>query len=239
MKTARVYENKGISQFELSKKILNNLSQFNLKPITKLVLLYLCDCYNPKKAEMFPKQSTIADKLGVSEASVIRAIQELHKEGLIVSERKYTNRYKFTSKIVCECPQDNFLCKKQMQVKESQNESLSTCKLQPHEHEQTKELNKRTNIDDYKFLKEYAISKGAKNIPAYINSLVRSGAAKQIIKELKISVNNRKYMEKAIIENSQNLEYAKNHRISEEAFNEFSQKMRKIFENQGLKKTIK
>lgn len=209
MKTARVYENKGISQFELSKQILNNLSQFNLKPITKLVLLYLCDCYNPNKAEMFPKQSTIADKLGVSEASVIRAISELHKEGLIVSERKYTNRYKFTSKIVGEYPQDNFLCKKEMQVKGSQNESLSTCKLQPHEHEQTKELNKRTNIQDFRILREYAVSKGAKNINAYINALVKSGSAKEIIKNEKQKMANIKAMEANTAKVIKDLEFAK------------------------------
>lgn len=236
MKTATKHATHGISQFELSKKILNNLSQFNLKPITKLVLLYLCDCYNPKKAEMFPKQSTIADKLGVSEASVIRAISELHREGLIVSERKYTNKYKFTPKIVCETPQNNFLCKKQMQVKNSQNEILETCKMQLHEHEQTKELNKRTNINDYKVLREYAISRGAKNIPAYINALVKSGASKQIIKEFKQKEANRKAMLQSVCDNKNNLEYAKEHRISEKAFNEISQRMRKIFEERGIKR---
>lgn len=236
MKTATKHATHGISQFELSKKILNNLSQFNLKPITKLVLLYLCDCYNPKKAEMFPKQATIANKLGVSEASVIRAISELHREGLIVSERKYTNRYKFTPKIVCECPQDVFLCKKQMQVKNSQNEILETCKMQPYKYEQTKELNKKTDINDYKILREYAISKGAKNIPAYINALVKSGASKQIVKEFKQKEANKRAMEQAFIDNKRNLEYARENRISEKGFNEFSQKLRKMFEERGIKR---
>lgn len=239
MKTARVYENKGISQFELSKKILNNLSQFKISPSAKLVLLYLADCYNPKNSKMFPKQKTIAAKLGISERSVIRAISELREGGLILIESNLSNRYVFGAKIGLfdTVEQKNFSSAKLS----SQNDNLSSQndKMSSSYIEQKKELNKKTNIDDYKILKEYAISKGAKNIPAYINSLVRSGASKQIIKELKISINNRKYMEKAIIENSQNLEYAKKHRISEEAFNEFSQKMRKIFENQGLKKAIK
>lgn len=239
MKTARVYENKRISQFELSKQILNNLSQFKISPSAKLVLLYLADCYNPKNSKMFPKQKTIAAKLGISERSVIRAISELREGGLILIESNLSNRYVFGAKIGLfdTVEQKNFSSAKLS----SQNDNLSSQndKMSSSYIEQKKELNKKTNIDDYKILKEYAISKGAKNIPAYINSLVRSGASKQIIKELKISVNNRKYMEKAIIENSQNLEYAKKHRISEEAFNEFSQKMRKIFENQGLKKAIK
>ena len=92
----------GFSQFELSKRVLNNLYKYDLKPIAKLVLLYLCDCYNPEHGKMFPKQSTIAKKLGVSEVSVTRAIQELHKEGLIISERKYMNSYRLGQKIVCE-----------------------------------------------------------------------------------------------------------------------------------------
>ncbi len=102
--TAKSIQLNGFTQFDLSKKVLNNLNNYNLKPTAKLVLLYLCDCYNPKHGEMFPKQSTIAEKLGISEVSVTRAVQELHKEGLLISERKYTNKYKFTSRIVAECP---------------------------------------------------------------------------------------------------------------------------------------
>lgn len=227
MKTARVYENKGISQFELSKQILNNLSQFKISPSAKLVLLYLADCYNPKTAKMFPKQKTIAAKLGISERSVIRAISELREGGLILVESNLSNRYAFGAKIGVSdtAEQKNF----SPAILSSKNDNLSSKndKMSSSYIEQTKELNKRTNIDDYKILKEYAISKGAKNIPAYINSLVRSGAAKQIIKELKISVNNRKYMEKAIIENSQNLEYAKENRVSQEIFMSYAKDIRK------------
>lgn len=43
-------------------------------------------------------------------------------------------------------------------------------------------------------------------------------------------------MEQAFIDNKRNLEYAKEHRISEEAFNEISQRMRKIFEERGIKR---
>ena len=92
------------TQFDLTNDILNNLSQFNITPTAKLVLLYLTTCYNPKHKEVFPKQKTIAEKLGVSEVSVTRAICELHKEGLVLSERKISNKYVFTSKIVSEQP---------------------------------------------------------------------------------------------------------------------------------------
>lgn len=172
----------GFTQFDLSKKILNNLSQFNLKPTTKLVLLYLCDCYNPKHGEMFPKQSTIAAKLGVSEVSVTRAIQELHKEGLVISERKYINRYRFTSKI-------GFLhvekCHNNMIEETNQKDTKQSIKKTSHVIEQKKELNKPTNVEDYKILRDYAISKGAKNINAYVLVLQKNGSAEQIIKQHK------------------------------------------------------
>lgn len=133
---------KGISQFELTQKLLQNLNNFKLTPTAKLVLMYLSSCYNPKHAEMFPKQRTIADKIGVSEASVIRAVSELHKEGLIFSERKYTNRYVFTSKFLTSLG----ILNNKMQVDNSQNESKETCKLQALLIEQKREQNKKQKV---------------------------------------------------------------------------------------------
>lgn len=171
----------GFSQFELSKRVLNNLYKYDLKPIAKLVLLYLCDCYNPEHGKMFPKQSTIAKKLGVSEVSVTRAIQELHKEGLIISERKYMNSYRLGQKIVCETSENE---QNKMIDKTYQNEKQSI-KMIPHEHEQIKEQNKPTNVEDFKILKEYAKNKGAKNVTSYIAALKRNGSAEKIIKDFK------------------------------------------------------
>ncbi len=206
--TAEKHAVHGFSQIELTNWLLNNLSQFNLKPTTKLVLLYLSGCYNPKHADVFPKQKTIALQMGISEASVIRAIQELHKEGLIISERKYTNRYKFTSRILnlggmVECfSEDN-----KMQVENSQNEILETSKLLPpcnrtkreHIKEQTEidktksslgsqKENKGGNVyliqsEEDRILEEYAIKHGARNVKAYINTLKSTGSAKKIIRE--------------------------------------------------------
>lgn len=182
----------GLRQVDLLNYLLNNLQQFNLKPTSKLVLMYLAGCYNPKHADVFPKQKTIADKMGISEASVIRAIQELHKEGLIISERKYTNRYKFTSRILNlgamdeDLPQPN-----NMQVENSQNEISETCNLQPACIEQEKEQVKNNsddsfnNIEDYKILRNYAEQKGARNITAYIKALKANGSADRIIKQEK------------------------------------------------------
>lgn len=194
--TAKKHVGHAISGFELSKKVLNNLYNYDLKPIAKLVLLYLCDCYNPKHGEMFPKQSTIALKLGVSEVSVIRAIQELHKEGLLVSERKYINRYRFTSKIVEEQSGNEY---KEMRVKTYQNENPSI-KMIAHKHEQKREQNNLTKVEDFKILKEYAESKGAKNVKAYIEALKRNRSAEQIIKAFKEKKAANKYFERQIKE---------------------------------------
>lgn len=187
----------GFSQFRLTSNLINNLSQFDLTPTAKLVLVYLSNCYNPKKAEMFPKQKTIAAKIGVSKASVIRAICELHKEGLIVSERKYTLRYKFTSKIVSK-PLENekIFDDNNLQVETSQNETLEHCNLQPACIEQKKEQKKEPqNVVEYKILKKYAESKGAKNVGAYINALKKSGTADKIINDYKLTENANKYWE--------------------------------------------
>ena len=182
LQQAETHATHGFSQFELSKKVLNNLYKYNLKPVTKLVLLFLCDCYNPKHGEMFPKQSTIAQKLGVSEVSVIRAISELHKERLIISERKGVNRYTFTSRILSEPPINE---QNKMIVQAKQKDSSKPIKKIAPCIEQKRETKKSTNIEDYKILKQYAIKRGAKNIQAYINVLIKSGSAESIIKEYK------------------------------------------------------
>lgn len=84
------------TQFDLTKSLLQNLNKFEISPIAKLVLLELSTCYNPKRKHIFPKQKTLALKIGCSERSIVRAIQELFKAGLILVECKTTNRYVFS-----------------------------------------------------------------------------------------------------------------------------------------------
>lgn len=120
------------SQYELSKTVLNNLQQFDVSPAAKLVLLYLIDCYNPKRDIVYPKQKTIANKLGISESSVKRAIKEIAKVGAIVYETKCINHYKLTSKI--------FSLSK-LTPNKVQKETLPCVNLNPHEH--TNKTNKK------------------------------------------------------------------------------------------------
>lgn len=196
-KSAKSMSHHGFSQFELSKEILNKLSQFNLKPVAKLVLLYLCDCYNPKKQFIFPKQRTIAEKLGVSEVSVTRAVSELHKEGLIISERKLTLRYKFTSKIVSERSE---LKQNNITDEINQKDIKEPIKKTAHVIEQKRELNKPTKVDDFKILKQYAEDHKAKNVTAYINFLKRNGSTEKIISDFKAKEAADKYFAKQIKE---------------------------------------
>lgn len=176
------------TQFYLTTNIITKLNTFKLTPTAKLVLLYLTTCYNPKHKEVFPKQKTIADKLGVSEISVTRAIQELHKEGLIISERKISNIYIFTPRIVSEQP-ENLIDDKQ-QIDSKENIKM----IDSYIHEQTKRTNKEQTVinkggnvysEDDEILKDYAIKHGARNIDAYINTLKSSKSAEKIICEYK------------------------------------------------------
>ena len=173
------------TQFDLTNDILNNLSQFNITPTAKLVLLYLTSCYNPKHAEIFPKQKTIAIKMGISERSVTRAIQELFNEGLVLIECKYTNRYKFTSRIVSECPE-------KMSDDCRQNGTMLSDKLSPSYIEQKKETKKEQtscgeNVyqGDDLILYEYAKKRAKYSVNSFIKAIKEKGGDKKIISEYK------------------------------------------------------
>lgn len=180
--------NHGFKQVQLTNYLCNNLSQFNLKPTTKLVLLYLSSCFNPKHADVFPKQKTIADRMGISERSVISAIQELHREGLIISERKYTNRYTFTSRMLAQIPQNEKIADDKRKSFTQQTEDFAPAYKEQTIEQVEEQPDKRLggnvySTEEYCILKDYAIKHNARNISAYIAKLKANGSDKSILKE--------------------------------------------------------
>lgn len=179
-----------VTQFDLTNNILNNLSQYDLTPTAKLVLLYLTTCYNPKHADVFPKQKTIADKIGVSERSVIRAVQELFKAGLILIECKHTNRYKLMLNSTSQLSQND-----KLSLTECQNVTFTPDNLSPTCNEQIKEQKKQQrglnklggNVysGDDAILYDYAKKRANKSVDAYIKKLKESKSAEKIIAEYK------------------------------------------------------
>lgn len=195
MNTAKIHVQHGFSQFTLTQNLLNNLSQFKLTPTAKLVLLELSSFYNPKKADMFPKQKTLAKKIGISERSVVRAVQELLNEGLIMVECKYTNHYKFTSRIVSQQPENKNFSNENMSEDLGQSGKKEADKLAEHEPtiepiKKPSEVHKGGNVylfqsEEDRILEEYAKPRAKKSVQAYVKRLKESGSAAKIISEYK------------------------------------------------------
>ncbi len=192
--TAKAMYNHGFKQVQLTNYLCNNLSQFNLKPTTKLVLLYLSSCFNPKHADVFPKQKTIADKMGISERSVISAIQELHKEGLIISERKYSNRYTFTSKILSQVSENEIFTQPEEIAEDkcknftSQPENSAPLYKEQTIEQEKEQLDKRLggnvySMEEFHVLRKYAIAHNARTIVGYIAFLHYNNSTKSVLKK--------------------------------------------------------
>lgn len=186
-KNAEKHVGHGFSQFELTNYLLNNLSQFNISPSAKLILLELSTYYNPKNADIFPKQKTLAKKIGISERSITRGISELVKAGLIMVECKYTNRYKIVARMDGKrAENEKIFTADTMSGDLSQNCTKQIDKLASHDSNKQDEQKKEpTSVEDFKILKNYAVKMGAKNVKRYIEVLQENGAAKKIIKDFK------------------------------------------------------
>ena len=106
METAKKQAVKNFSQFELTTYLLQNLKNFNLTPVAKLVLLELSSHYNEEKnnAVVFPSTPYIAETLGIGLTATKKAINDLIKEGLIIKTKRDKvkgnyNKYAFTNKV--------------------------------------------------------------------------------------------------------------------------------------------
>lgn len=184
MKTAKKQTTHAFSQFTLTNKLLQNLYKYKLTPTAKLVLLELSTCYNPKHGDMFPKQKTLANRIGISERSVVRAVSELVKEGLILIECKYTNHYKFSSRITSEWSENLSDDIKQSDTSNRDNLSLHEPIIEPI-NQHTGKVGDNVYSETDQILVDYAKKRGAKNIKAYIAKLKLNGSASKIIREQK------------------------------------------------------
>lgn len=84
-----------LTQFELSKQLIQSkfFSKVKLSPSARLVLIVLCSHY----PNIYPSIKTIQEEAGInSKQSVITALKELSKHGLILYETKKSNNYQFT-----------------------------------------------------------------------------------------------------------------------------------------------
>lgn len=207
---AKKHATHAITGFELTKKALYISSQYGIKGVTLNVLLYLTTCYNNKNKYVYPKQKTIAQMISASERSVVRAIQELVKAGLIIVECKYSNRYVFTSKLTGECPQyEKNFTPENMSEDLCKNFTSKDDKMSPHDNKQIIETNKPTKVEDYKILKAYAQKYAKYDIHAYINKLIKDGSAQKIIRDVKQTKANAKAMVNFTQENTKKLEFAR------------------------------
>lgn len=204
VKEVEKHEENGFSQFELTQSLLQNLNKLKLTATENIILLELSLYYNPKHADIFPKQKTIALKANCSERSVIRAVQSFIKGGLIMVECKYTNRYKFTQKLLN-------LCGLVKDFKQGDNLSYSGCQNvikvgdNLSHHEQTIEQKKKTKvvvlknsekfetISDEEILRQYAEKHAKSNIQGYINALKIKGVAADIIRQYREKEGVQKY----------------------------------------------
>ena len=207
---------KEFSQYKLTQNLLNNLQQFNVSPLAKLVLLEISACYNPATNVMYPKQASIAQKIGCSERSVIRAIQELFKAGLIIIEGKHTYKYKFSQYLlnlggmvkIIDNAQDNLSDTQKTDDNLSGNtgqnvrqidDNLSGAMIEPI----NEPTNGPLNVVEFKILKEYAKEHGATNIQGYINALKIKGVAADIIRQYREKEGVSKYWERQAAQTSE------------------------------------
>lgn len=86
-----------ITQFDLLNSLVTNLYKFEITPTAKLVLVYLTRCFNSDNEFVYPKITTIAKFLGISESSVKRSIKEIESLKIVFKEGKKQNRYKHTN----------------------------------------------------------------------------------------------------------------------------------------------
>ena len=86
-----------VTSFDLSKAMTFSkiFSRVKLSPSARLVLRCLVDFWNPKKGLVYPGQNTIADCTGITTRSVVNAVEELRRSGLVLTTGNNGERLKY------------------------------------------------------------------------------------------------------------------------------------------------
>lgn len=184
------------TQFELTTNILNNLKQFDLTPVAKLVLLELSTHYNGEKngAVVFPSIETIAETLGVGLTATKKAIKDLIAEGLIIKSKMSKvhgnyNKYCLTLKVQGVKGHNTTYKRSENELSKQSKNDLFYIGTNKDKQITNKEVNKENfggNVyqrEDDVILYEYAKKRAKKSVEGYVRFLKSSGAAKSIIKE--------------------------------------------------------
>lgn len=119
-----------LTQFDLSAQLIRSrfFSKVKLSPSARLVLVVLCSHY----PNIYPSLKTIQNEAGIaSKQSVISALKELAKQGLLLYETKGSNHYTFTGLFF---------------------ERLDVQKLDTNKQGQNKEINKFQKFQNSKFV---------------------------------------------------------------------------------------
>lgn len=185
-----------LSGYELTAGVIRHLHEYKLRDCSKLVLIYLANCFNPKNKTVFPKQETIAKMMDISITSVKKGINELIEKGLILKVKNYNrNRYIFTEKIknttdTIQPSTDTIQPLQQSESDCSYIEPINRNKITQTGGVMKKEIQdlnviKNISFENRRILQEYAKSKNAKNIDAYVNTLIGNGSYKTILADCK------------------------------------------------------
>lgn len=213
MNTVKKEVVKGFTQFEITSDLLRNLYKFNLTPVTKLVLLELTTHLNESKngSVVFPSVGYIAEVLGIGLTACKKAINDLINEGLIIKSKRDNVKGNY-NKYLLRLAKIDFNKGKNGNRCIYTKTDLNSQKMQnkPSENELFKQSdsdlffiktnnNEKINNKDDEYLKLYALKRGVKNIPAYINAIKKNGGAAQIINEFKQIKNRKKVLEQQTV----------------------------------------
>jgi len=200
--------NKHLSGYDLTTQLLRGgIGTLGLNGNAREVLLYLASCYNEKNGSVYPRVTTVAESLGISERGVIRALAELTNTGCIIRSKrgKNTNVYVITPKVLEAKRQDVTRRKVTRQDVITSSDTVSSsvvtqCHYHEHElkeHELKKVQLKEKNVVVVSFNKGFKGAGEEEALKEASSTTVSASSSKVNLDEIPaIIVNNDKVLNK-------------------------------------------